>query len=177
MARLMSALAHLAQRWQSWASVIAICVALEAGAVYYQQALLYFPCELCIYTRVWIAAIALLALVGLAVRMQPWAVRGVLVGQIALSVGLGGVVWKLLALDYGFAGAGACSLYARFPSWAPLDRWLPLLFEVQATCGETPEVLFGLSMADGLAAITVGFLVAFCAALVGSFALRPARAA
>ncbi|MEO0424242.1 MAG: disulfide bond formation protein B, partial [Pseudomonadota bacterium] len=58
----------------------------------------------------------------------------------------------------------------QFPQWAPLDEWLPMLFRVQATCGETPEVLFGLSMGDGLAAITLGWLVAFTAGLVGSFA-------
>lgn len=165
----MNAVGRLAQRWQSWALVIAICVALEAGAVYYQEALMYFPCELCVYTRVWIAAIALLALLGLLVRKRRWPTRAVLIGEIALCLGLAGVVWKLLALDYGFAEAGACNLYAQFPSWAPLDEWLPVLFRVQATCAETPEVLFGLSMGDGLAAITMAFLAAFGAGLIGSF--------
>lgn len=177
MAGWMNAVGRLAQRWQSWAAVIAICVALEAGAVYYQEALMYFPCELCVYTRVWIAAIGLLAVVGLFVRTLRWPVRAVLVGEIALCLGLAGVVWKLLALDYGFADAGACNLYAQFPSWAPLDDWLPMLFRVQATCGETPEVLFGLSMGDGLAAVTLGWLVAFTAGLVGSFADRSDAAA
>ncbi len=169
MARLMGFVASLAERWQSWASVVVICIALEAGAVFYQQALMFFPCELCVYTRVWIAAMGLLAVVGLLLRKHAWLVRGVLLAEIGLCLGLGGVVWKLLAIDYGFAGVGACNLYANFPSWAPLDEWLPVLFRVQATCGETPEVLFGLSMADGLAGVTAGFLIAFVLALFGSF--------
>ncbi|MEO0971497.1 MAG: disulfide bond formation protein B [Pseudomonadota bacterium] len=158
----------LGRRWQSWAALVLLCVALEAGALYYQEALYYFPCELCIYTRVWIAAIGLLGIAGWLVRAVPWAVRAVLIGELALVIGLAGVVWKLLAIDYGFAGDGACNLYAQFPAWAPLDQWLPRLFEVQATCGETPQVLFGVSMADGLAVITVALGAVFVLALVGS---------
>ena len=165
----------LGSRWQSWAAVVGICVALEAGAVYYQEALMYFPCELCIYTRVWIAAIALVALLGLVVRKQVWLMRAVLVAQIGLCLGLAGVVWKLIAIDYEFASDGACSLYPNFPSWAPLDQWFPMLFSVQASCGKTPEIVFGLSMADGLAGVTLGFLVAFTLALVGSFVTADRR--
>lgn len=173
MERILDALWSLGRSWQSWTALFAICVGLEAVALYYQEALFYFPCELCVYTRVWIAAMALVALAGLALRRKPWAVRAVLAGEILLSLGLAGVVWKLLALDYGFAPPGACKLEAQFPSWAPLDDWFPMMFRVQDSCGVTPDVLFGLSMADGLAAITVALLVAFTLGLVGSF--RPPR--
>jgi disulfide bond formation protein DsbB len=169
MRRLLDFLLAMGTRWQAWAAVIAIGVGLEAGALYYQQALMYFPCELCIYTRVWLAGIALLAIVGLLVRRHVWPLRAVLAGELLLTMGLAGVVWKLLAIDYGFAGDGTCSLQARFPSWAPLDTWLPVMFRVQDTCGPTPEVLFGLTMGDGLAGVTAGFLLAFGAALFGTF--------
>jgi disulfide bond formation protein DsbB len=159
----------LGERWQSWAALIAICVALEAGALYFQEARLQYPCELCIYTRVWLAAIALVALAGLALRNTRWPMRALLATELGLSVGLASVVWELLGLEYGFGGAGACSMFANFPSWAPLDEWLPMLFRIQGPCAATPEVVLGLSMADGLAVTTVGFLAAFTLALCGSF--------
>jgi disulfide bond formation protein DsbB len=92
--------------------------------------------------------------------------------RFILHIGLATVVWELLGLEYGFGGAGACSMFANFPSWAPLDEWLPILFRIQGPCAATPEVLFGLSMADGLAVVTVGFVAAFALALVGSFVGR-----
>lgn len=159
--------------WPCWTAVIAICAALEGGAVYFQQVLRQYPCELCIYSRVWLAAIGLVAVVGLLVRRTTWPLRIVIAAELLLSVGLASVVWELLALEYGFGGAGACSMFPNFPSWAPLDQWLPVLFQVQGPCAATPEVLFGLSMADGLAGVTTGFIVAFALALYGTF--RPAR--
>ncbi len=173
MTRVFDFLLALGGKWQSWTALIALCIALEAGALYYQIALMYYPCEQCIYTRVWIAGIALAALAGLALRRNAWAVRAILVLQILLTLGLGRVVWRLLAIEYGFAEFGDCNLYAQFPSWAPLDAWFPTMFRVQDVCGDTPEVLFGLSMADGLAATTVCLLAAFTLALVGSFRRSP----
>ena len=34
-----------------------------------------------------------------------------------------------------------------------LDRWFPALFEVRNLCGFTPELLWGISIAEGLLAI------------------------
>lgn len=165
----MSFLWTLGARWQSWAAVLVICVGLEAGAVYSQQVFLQYPCELCIYTRVWLAAIALVALAGLALRNTVWPKRAVIVTELILSVGLATDVWELLALEYGFGGAGTCSMFPNFPSWAPLDEWLPIMFQVQGPCAATPEVVLGLSMADGLAVVSACFVAAFILSLYGSF--------
>lgn len=160
----------LGSRWHSWAALIAVCLGLEAGAVYFQEAKMQFPCELCIYTRVWLAAIALVAVPGLLLRKTLWPMRALLVVEIGLTIGLGTVVWKLLALENGWAGAGTCSMFPNFPSWAPLDQWIPILFQVQGPCMRTPEVVLGFSMAEGLTGVTIGFLAALLLALWGSFA-------
>lgn len=172
MTEIMRFFGALPRQWQAWTAVILISVGLEAGALYFQLAQMKFPCELCIYTRVWIAAIALVAAAGLALRNSVWPARLLVAVELLLSIGLATVVWELLALEYGFAGVGACSIYPNFPAWAPLDQWLPLLFEVQGPCAATPEVLLGLSMADGLAVITTAFIASFALALVGDVATR-----
>ena len=169
MERVVDFVLTLGTKWQSWAALIVIGVGLVAGALYYQEALMLYPCELCIYTRVWLAAIALVALPGLVLRKTVWSQRAVIVIELGLTFGLGTVVWELLALEYGWAGAGACSFFPNFPSWAPLDEWLPMLFQVQGPCAATPEVAFGLSMAQGLAVVTAGFFVGLGAGLCGSF--------
>jgi disulfide bond formation protein DsbB len=61
------------------------------------------------------------------------------------------------------------------PDWFALDRWFPDLFEVRNLCTYTPEVLFGLSMAEslllaaaGVAAYAVVSLVAVSRAMATS---------
>jgi len=174
LSRLLSLLFGLGSRRASWAAIVAICVALDAAAVWFQVNRLQFPCELCIYTRVWIAAIALVGVAGFFLCRQLWPLRILLVAELGLVLGLAGVVRELLGLEYGFGGPGVCSMFPNFPAWAPLDQWWPTLFSVQGPCAATPKVLFGLSMADGLAGVTVGFVVALGFALAGSF--RPAAA-
>jgi disulfide bond formation protein DsbB len=160
----------LPRRWQAWAAVILISVALLAGALYSQLANDQLPCELCIYARVWLAAIALVAAAGLALRNTIWPLRLAVAAELALSIGLATVVWDLLGLEYGFGAPGSCGLNANFPAWAPLDEWLPTLFEVQMPCMATPLVLFGLSMADGLAVVATLFILSFALALLAGFA-------
>ena len=170
--RILEFLGNLPRRWQAWAAVILISVGLLAGALYFQIAERKYPCELCIYTRVWIAAIALVAVAGLALRKTVWPLRLVIAAELALSIGLATVVWDLLGLEYGFGAPGACGMNPDFWAWAPLDAWLPVLFQVQGPCMATPIVLFGLSMADGLAVITTLFMLSFALALVAEPLIR-----
>lgn len=166
MTRVLEFFASLPRRWQAWAAVILISAGLLGGALYFQEVQRDYPCELCIYTRVWIVAIALAAVAGLALRKTVWPLRLIVATELLLSIGLATVVWKLLGLEYGFGAPGACGINANFPGWARLDDWLPVLFEVQGPCMATPTVLFGLSMADGLAVIAVLFILSFALALV-----------
>lgn len=159
----------MGSKWQCWLAVIIVCVGFLTTAVYYQEVLMHYPCELCIYTRVWMVAMALFACVGLAVRKNILLVRVVLAIEILLAIGLTHVSWQLLEIEYGWGGGGACSMVANFPSWARLDDWIPTLFKVQGSCAPTPYVLFKLSMAHGLIGVSVGFLLAFVLGLRGSF--------
>jgi disulfide bond formation protein DsbB len=45
---------------------------------------------------------------------------------------------------------GQCGMDAGFPSWLALDKWFPNVFEVWTMCGFTPDLLFGLTMGEGL---------------------------
>ena len=166
MARIVAFFGSLPRRWQAWTAVILVSVGLLGGALYFQEVENDYPCELCIYIRVWLVAIALVAVAGLALRRSVWPLRLLVAAELLLSIGLATDVWALLGLEYGFGAPGACGRYPDFPAWAPLHEWLPTLFEVQGPCMATPTVLFGLSMADGLAVITTLFVLSFALALV-----------
>ena len=166
MTRALEFFGTLSRRWQAWAAVILVSGGLLGGALYFQEVERDYPCELCIYARVWIAAIALVAVAGLALRKTIWPLRVAVAAELLLSIGLATVVWKLLGLEYGFGAPGSCGMNPNFPEWARLDDWLPVLFEVQGPCMATPTVLLGLSMADGLAVIATMFVLSFALALV-----------
>lgn len=158
-------------RW-AWLAVIVICLSLEGGALFFQEVLHYYPCELCIYTRVWMTSLVLTSIVALVLLRYLWARRLLIVVQLVFTFLLARVTWKLLGFEYGWGEDGACSLVANFPSWLPLDTWFPVLFKVQDSCAATPLVIGSLSMADGLLVTAFGFFIAFTFALVGQFLPR-----
>jgi disulfide bond formation protein DsbB len=57
--------------------------------------------------------------------------------------------WQLLGTERGWI-FGSCNMDAGLPAWFALDRWFPAVFEVKDACGYTPELLFGVTMAEAL---------------------------
>ncbi|MDH3971388.1 MAG: disulfide bond formation protein B, partial [Gammaproteobacteria bacterium] len=41
------------------------------------------------------------------------------------------------------------------PSWFALDQWFPAMFKVWEACGYTPELLFGVTMAEALLVLSI----------------------
>lgn len=158
----------IGNRYWFWLSIFLLCVALEGAALFYQHVLNILPCEICIYVRVWLAAIALLAL--LACFLVRWRVAVALIGVLAsaLSVGLAMETWRLIEIEYELGSGSACSFFANFPAWAPLDKWMPGLFEVQELCQATPSVIFGITMAEGLILVSVAFIIVFALSSLGA---------
>ena len=69
----------------------------------------------------------------------------------------------------------SCLMNAGLPSWFNLEQWLPAIFEVRGFCGESPEVFFGVSMAEALMpASIVVLIVTSLAALLSFFSMRRA---
>jgi disulfide bond formation protein DsbB len=142
-----------------WLALVVLGVSLESTALVYQYVLEYWPCVLCIHVRIWVLGLVVAALMGLALRR--WRVgRGI--GHLlvlVISVGLLERSWKLFAIERGMAVDGECNFDAGLPGWFALDQWFPAMFKVWEACGYTPELLFGVTMAEallGLSGVLVG---------------------
>ncbi len=166
---LVSKLLNAAACRKFWLAVALLMLGLEAGALYFQHVKHYYPCELCIYVRVWVAALFLLSLLALGVTRRRWGRVISSLAGLGLSLGLALETWNLIKVEYNIGHGSACGFKANFPTWAPLDTWMPWMFEVQDMCQATPPVFLGLTMAHGLAAVSAGLLLAFVLALVGCF--------
>ena len=64
-------------------------------------------------------------------------------------------------------GDGSCQFQLGMPDWFAVDRWMPWLFEVRNLCSFTPEMLFGVSMAESLMASAMGISLLALLALTG----------
>ena len=162
----MSSLTNLLQSRWYWAVVAALGFMLLAVALYYQYALGDEPCQVCIHARLWVVAFTLIALIELVIpQTSPVRVAGN-VGVIIAGAGLFERARYLYRLENGI-GDGSCQFQLGMPDWLAVDRWMPWLFEVRNLCSFTPEMLFGLSMAETLMALGAGVcLVAICTAVL-----------
>ena len=144
----------LQSRWY-WLTLALFGIALLGVALYYQYALGDEPCQVCIHARLWVVAFTLIALIMLITpQISIFRVLGNM-GVLLAGFGLTERARYLYLLENGI-GDGSCQFQLGMPDWLAVDRWMPWLFEVRNLCSFTPEMLFGLSMAETLFAVGSG---------------------
>lgn len=140
-----------------WAALVVLALSMEGVALFYQYQLDYWPCLLCIHVRVWLLGLIAVALTGMLVRRF----RGLLVLAHLLLVAVGAGMLerslKLLGTERGTI-EGSCVMESGLPAWFALDKWFPSVFEVMEPCGYTPELLFGVTMAEALVVFSIALL-------------------
>ncbi|MDG2461492.1 MAG: disulfide bond formation protein B [Luminiphilus sp.] len=162
----MSTLSQLLQSRWYWLTIALFGIALLSVALYYQYALGDEPCQVCIHARLWVVAFSLIALIMLIapqIKMLRVLGNG---GVLIAGIGLTERARYLYRLENGI-GDGSCQFQLGMPDWFAVDRWMPWLFEVRNLCSFTPEMLFGVSMAESLMASAIGISFLAILALTG----------
>ena len=163
-----SLLINLSSQRRYWALLILVGIALEAGALYYQYVLDEWPCVLCIQVRILVVAFVLIGVLAIFCTGSMPAMR-FFHGLNSLVMGwLVERSWQTLAVERGWV-FGDCTMDLGMPTWFALDSWLPSVFEVQASCGYTPILLLGITMAEALLVISVVLLIISAALFVSSW--------
>lgn len=137
------------QRWP-WLLLALTALLLLVAGLYFQYVLNYQPCIKCVYVRVAFAGIVLAALlVTIAPKHSLLRVLGILhwLGWAGFGVMQ---AQELVNIEQILASGGftTCALFADFPTWLALDKWLPSVFDVTGTCGGVDWQFLGLSMAQ-----------------------------
>jgi len=155
-----------------WLALLVLGVAFEAVALIYQYALDFQPCVLCIHVRLWVMLMILVTAVGYLVVEKPLLnglahilMAGVMAGMLERS-------WVLLGTERGFV-ISSCNFDLGLPAWFAPDKWLPSVFEVQASCGYTPELIFGITMAEALLVVSGCLLLISTALAIFVLVSRP----
>ncbi len=153
-----------------WWALFALGSGLLAAALYWQYVIGDDPCQVCIQARLWAVALGLL---GAVMLLLPESLLTRLTGLIlafTASAGMGERAYYLYEIE-NFRGDGSCEFTLGMPSWFAVDQWFPALFEVRNICSYTPEIAFGISMAEAL--IGIAFIVCIVILIGLGLVLRP----
>jgi disulfide bond formation protein DsbB len=141
-----------------WLALVLIGLSFEGVALFYQYVLDEMPCVLCIHVRLLVLAIILIALAALFLRHFKWPNVLAHLLTVLVAAGLLERSYQLLGTERGFT-FGDCGLDLGLPDWLAVETWLPAVFKVQTSCGYTPELLFGITMAEALIVISAVFVL------------------
>lgn len=147
-------------KWQDqrslWIMGGLVALTLELVAVYYfQEYLGQRPCEMCVYIRFAMIAIAIFSFIA---AINPKNIIVKLIGYIgSFWAMIKGFLWSLnlevitldrLRPDYN-PFTSSCSINeAFFPLGLPMHKWFPSHFMQTGICGEDSWRLWGLNMAE-----------------------------
>jgi disulfide bond formation protein DsbB len=141
-----------------WVLLVLIGLSFECVALYYQYVLELQPCVLCIQVRIWVMALIVVSLAAIWVHRNAY--MNLLAHMLTVLIALGMLErsYQLLGTERGFT-FNDCGLDLGLPAWFALDSWFPAMFQVQTSCGYTPELLFGITMAEALIVFSAVFLL------------------
>lgn len=154
-------------RWY-WLVYMIGSISLIAIALYFQYARDELPCVMCIQVRLWISLLIIVSFIGLLGRNSKIINSLAQLSVVFIAVGLIERTYKLLGTERGFWD-GHCGMDTGLPDWFALEAWLPWLYRVETSCSYTPEIIFGITMAEALMALSVALLIVSVGVLVAYF--------
>ena len=150
-----------------WLALAVTGFSMEAVALFYQYVLDEMPCVLCIHVRLWVMALVIAALLVLLLhRLRFMPVLGHLL-TVVIAAGLLERSYQLLGTERGFVD-GECGFSLGLPAWFTPDTWFPAVFQVETSCGYTPELPFGVTMAEALMVVSAIFVLVSVAMTVAA---------
>lgn len=148
----------ISQNKHYWLFYIIGSLALLSIALYFQYVNHEQPCVMCIQVRLWISLLLLVAGFGFLTRNNRALNLLSNLSVVLIAAALTERSYMLLGTERGFVFSD-CGFDPGLPTWLPLDTWLPWLYRVEATCGYTPELIFGITMAETLMVLSVLLLM------------------
>jgi disulfide bond formation protein DsbB len=127
-------------RWL--AAIAALCVVALVAALVSQHAFDMQPCPWCVLQRLVFVVIALACLLGIAWRSRAGQIASVALVLLLADAGAAAALWQ----HFVAAQSASCDLTLadRIVSGASLDKLLPDMFAVRASCADGAVDLLGL---------------------------------
>jgi len=143
----------------AWLLLALTALAFELVALFFQHVMGLKPCVMCIYERCALFGVMGAGIVG-AIEPKSLPLRWAAI-----------VIWlysayKGLALSIEHTNIQlhpnpfvTCDFAARFPTWLPLDKWLPSVFVASGDCAERSWTFLTWSMPQWMIVIFAAYLL------------------
>ena len=128
--------------------------ALEMVALWFQHVMGLKPCVLCIYERCALFGIMGAGLVGAIAPKSPLRYAAIAIWLYSAGKGIA-LAWEHTQMQLHPSPFMTCDFAARFPSWLPLDKWLPQVFVASGDCSVRQWEFLTLEMPQWLVGIFV----------------------
>ncbi len=152
----------------AWLLLAASTMIFEFCGLFFQHVMGLSPCVMCVYERLAFIGILIAAGLALLAPQKPWlrwpalllwtysAFRG-------LQLSLKHVSYQLDPSPFN-----TCSLFAEFPNWMPLDKWIPWMFNPTGDCSERQWAFLGWEMPQWLVLIFGCYLAVAIIIMLGN---------
>ena len=100
----------------------------------------------------------MVSIVGLLSRNSRAVNAAAQLSIVLIAIGLTERSYQLLGTERGFV-FGDCGFDLGLPAWFAIEEWLPSIYRVETSCGYTPEIVFGITMAEVLMLLSVCLLL------------------
>ena len=157
----------------AWGLLFISALVLEISALFFQYEMKLDPCVMCIYIRVAMLGLMIAGIIGLL------APKSLIARVLGLATWITSAVWGLkLALELNEMQVNpspfaTCSFFPEFPSFMPLDKWLPSVFSPTGMCSDLPWTFLSISMVQWMIGIFVIYCIAWLIVLVPT--LKPLK--
>lgn len=147
-------LKNISHNRRYWQFYIIVSLLLLLIALYFQYIQELPPCLMCIQVRLLLSLLLPVSIIGLMSRSNRVVNLIAHISVILIAAAFTERSYQLLGTERGFVFSD-CGFELGLPSWFAIDEWLPWLYRVETTCGYTPDIIFGITMAEVLMLISV----------------------
>jgi disulfide bond formation protein DsbB len=131
---------------------------LELVALWFQHVMLLQPCVMCIYERCALLGVMGAGIVGAIAPKTPLRYVALAIWLYSALRGLQ-LSWEHTLLQLHPSPFQTCDFAARFPTWLPLDKWIPQMFVASGDCSVRQWEFLTLEMPQWLVGIFAAYLL------------------
>ncbi len=162
---------HCSRGRGAWLLMALVALMLELAALYFQHVMLLQPCVLCIYERCALFGIMGAGLLGAIAPSSPLRFAAIALWLYSAWEGFQ-LAWKHTMMQLHPSPFNTCDFFVSFPSWLPLDKWMPSIFLASGDCSVKQWAFLTLEMPQWLVGIFAAFFVVGVLVLIAQF-IRP----
>ncbi|SNC58734.1 disulfide bond formation protein DsbB [Sodalis endosymbiont of Henestaris halophilus] len=165
---MMQSLNRFSQSRAAWLLLSLTAFILELIALYFQHVLMLNPCVLCIYQRCALYGVISAGLVG-AIMPGTWLrFAGLTIWLYSSWQGLL-LAMKHTDIQLHPSPFVTCDFCVNFPTWLPLDKWLPSMFSPTGDCALRQWHLLSLEMPQWMIIIFSAYLLVAAIILLAQY--------